>query len=119
MRIKRAVSAKKKKKKFLKHAKGYRGALKRRLVLAKQQFFRSGAYAFAGRKKKKGDFRRLWITRINAAARAEGLRYGDLIHGLKLANVNVNRKMLSEMAIYDIASFKEYIEIAKNALKVN
>ncbi|WGS65275.1 50S ribosomal protein L20 [Marinitoga aeolica] len=116
MRVKRAVHAKKKRRKYLKAAKGYRGALSRRYVLAKQQFFRSGKYAYAGRKQKKRDFRRLWITRINAAARNEGLKYNDLIHGLKLAGVNINRKMLSELAVNDYEAFREYVNIAKEAL---
>lgn len=117
MRIKRAVTARKKKRTFLKAAKGYRGAWSRRVVLAKQQYYRSGQKAYDGRKKKKGDFRRLWITRISAASRAEGIKYSELIHGLKLANININRKMLSEIAISDIESFKEYCNVAKEALK--
>lgn len=116
MRIKRAVTSRKKKKKFLKAAKGYRGAMSRRYSLAKEQFYRSGAYAYQGRKKKKGDFRRLWITRINAAARNEGIKYNELIHGLKIANININRKMLSDIAINDYETFKEYVNIAKKAL---
>ncbi|HOO75623.1 MAG: 50S ribosomal protein L20 [Thermotogae bacterium] len=117
MRVKRAMTARKKKKMFLKAAKGYSGAIGRRYRLAKQQFYKSGVYAYTGRKDKKGDFRRLWITRISAAARAEGMRYNELIHGLKIANVNINRKMLSDLAISDYDSFKEYIDIAKKALE--
>ncbi|BBE30343.1 50S ribosomal protein L20 [Tepiditoga spiralis] len=116
MRVKRAVTARKKKKFYLKKAKGYRGALSRRYVLAKQQFYRSGVKAYAGRKDKKGDFRRLWITRINAAARLQDMKYNELIHGLKLANANINRKMLAELAVSDIEAFNAYVALAKEAL---
>lgn len=119
MRVKRGVNAKKKKRKVLKQAKNFTGAINRRYSLAKQQILKSAKYAYDGRKNKKGDFRRLWITRINAAARQEGLRYNEFIHGLKLANVNVNRKLLSEMAINDIDSFNEYVAIAKEAINNN
>ncbi|PNR96618.1 50S ribosomal protein L20 [Petrotoga sp. 9PWA.NaAc.5.4] len=119
MRIKRSVNARKKRKKFLKAAKGYRGTLSRRYKLARQQFYKSGKYSFAGRKEKKSNYRKLWITRINAAARAQGLKYNEFIHGLKLANVNINRKMLSELAIYDSDTFNQYVDIAKKALTTN
>ncbi|MDY6894348.1 MAG: 50S ribosomal protein L20 [Thermotogota bacterium] len=116
MRIKRSVASRKKKKKYLKAAKGYTGALSRRYSLAKQQYYKSGKYSYAGRKNKKRDYRNLWITRINAAARAQGLKYNELIHGLKLANVDINRKMLSELAVNDPDGFNEYVNIAKQSL---
>jgi len=116
MRVKRAVSARKWKKIYLKRVKGFRGAVSRRISLARDKFFKAGVYAYTGRKDKKGDFRRLWITRINAAARLEGMKYNELIHGLKLANININRKMLAEIAVNDFDSFKEYCSIAKKAL---
>lgn len=116
MRVKNALNARKKKKKFLKFVKGFRGALSRRYTLAKQSYYRALKFAFDGRKNKKGNFRRLWITRINIAARKEGLKYNELIHGLKLANVQINRKMLAELSINDPDSFKEYVNIAKSAL---
>lgn len=116
MRVKNAVNAKKKKKKFLKFVKGFRGALSRRYTLAKQSYYRALKFAFDGRKNKKSNFRKLWITRINIAARNEGLKYNELIHGLKLANVAINRKMLAELAVNDPESFREYVKIAKTAL---
>jgi len=116
MRIKRAVIKKSKKKKFLKAAKGYRGAASRRYTLALERFYRSGVYAYVGRKDKKREYRKLWIVRINAAARMNGLRYNELIHGLKLAGVNINRKMLSDVAVKDYAAFEEYTKLAKEAL---
>ncbi len=116
MRIKRAVISKSKRKKFLKAAKGYRGALSRRVRLAKEMYFHSGVYSYVGRKDKKGQYRRMWIIRINAAARMSGMKYGELIHGLKLAGVSINRKMLSEIAATDLNTFKEYIDIAKASL---
>ena len=116
MRVKRGVLKKSKKKRYLKAAKGYRGAKSRRVSLAKEQFFRSGVYAFAGRKQKKRDYRKLWIVRINAAARMNDIKYNELIHGLKEAGVRINRKMLSELAATDMNAFKAYVKIAKEAL---
>ncbi len=116
MRVKRSVHAKKKRRKILKAAKGYRGALSRRYKLAKQMYIRSGMFAFAERKKKKRYTRRLWIIRINAAARMEGLKYSQFIHGLKLAGVDINRKMLADLAVNDYEAFKKYVEVAKEAL---
>ncbi|CEP77869.1 50S ribosomal protein L20 [Defluviitoga tunisiensis] len=116
MRVKRSLNARKKRKMYLKAAKGYRGSLSRRYKLARQQYYRSGQYAYSGRKQKKSDYRKLWITRINAASRAQGLKYNEFIHGLKLANININRKMLSELAINDPDSFNEYMKIAKQTL---
>lgn len=116
MRVKNAVNAKKKKKKLLKFVKGFRGALSRRYSLAKQSYYRALKFSFDGRKNKKGNFRKIWITRINIAARNEGIKYNELIHGLKIANVTINRKMLAELAVNDLESFKEYVNIAKIAL---
>jgi len=95
MRIKRAVNGNKNRKKVLKLAKGYYGAKSKQFLVANEAVMKSQAYAFAGRKQKKRDFRTLWIARINAAARINGLSYSKLIHGLKKANININRKMLS------------------------
>ena len=116
MRVKGGVNSKKKKIKYLKAARGYRGALSRRYRLAKQYYIRSGVYAYAGRKIKKRDFRKLWITRINAGARMAGTKYNDLIHGLKIAGVNINRKMLADLAVNDFDNFKDYCELAKSTL---
>jgi large subunit ribosomal protein L20 len=116
MRIKRAVIKKSKRKKFLKSTKGYRGAASRRYSLAIERFYRSGVYSYVGRKDKKREYRKLWIVRINAAARMSGLRYNELIHGLKVAGVSINRKMLSEIAVNDFTAFEEYAKIAKEAL---
>ncbi len=116
MRVKRAVISKARKKKILKSTKGYRGAASRRYSLAKERFYRSGAYAYVGRKDKKGEYRRLWIIRINAASRKHGLKYNQLIHGLKQAGVSINRKMLADVAVRDPAGFEKFAEIAKEAL---
>ncbi|QTA38541.1 50S ribosomal protein L20 [Thermosipho ferrireducens] len=116
MRVKNAVHARKKRKKFLKAAKGYRGALSRRYRLAKQAYVKAKRHAYVGRKLKKRNFRKLWITRINIAARNEGLKYNELIHGLKLAGVAINRKMLAEIAVNDPEAFKEYVNLAKEAI---
>ncbi|MGC9383399.1 MAG: 50S ribosomal protein L20 [Kosmotogaceae bacterium] len=113
MRVKGGVAAKKKKKKILKAARGYRGALSRRYRLAKQYYIKSGVYSYFGRKQRKRDFRKLWITRINAAARSLGIKYNDLIHGLKEAGININRKMLADLAVNDFNAFKEYVSIAR------
>ena len=116
MRIKRGVNAVKKRRKILKQAKGYRGAKSKLYRIARQAVMKSGNYAYVGRKLKKRDFRSLWIARINAAARMNGLSYSKLMHGLKLAGVDVNRKMLSEMAISDAAGFTALCEVAKAKL---
>ena len=105
----------KKHKKILKRAKGYYGAKHYRFRNAKQAVMKSGAYAYAGRKDKKSNFRKLWIARINAAARQNGLTYSKMIAGLKKANVVVNRKMLAELAVSDSEAFAKIAEIAKNA----
>ena len=112
-RIKGAINAKKKHKRVLKLAKGYRGARSKQYRIAKQSVMRAMASAFAGRKQRKRDMRRLWITRINAAARIHGISYSQMMHGLKVAGVEINRKMLAELAVNDAAGFASLAEIAK------
>lgn len=114
-RVKKAVNAKKKHKKILKSAKGYYGAKSKLYRPANQAVMKSLQYAYVGRKLRKRDFRKLWITRINAAARLNGMSYSTFINGLKKANIEVNRKMLSEMAIHDAQGFAKLVEVAKNA----
>ena len=114
-RVKTAIITRKKHKKILKRAKGYYGAKHYRFRMAKQAVMKSGVYSYVGRKDKKSNFRKLWITRINAAARMNGLTYSKLIAGLKKANVTINRKMLAEIAVTDPAAFTKIAEIAKNA----
>ena len=114
-RVKTAKITRKKHKKVLKQAKGYYGAKNYRFRMAKQAVMKSGMYAYIGRKDKKNNFRKLWITRINAAARMNGLTYSKLISGLKKANVTINRKMLAEIAVTDAEAFAKIAEIAKNA----
>ena len=114
-RIKRAVNAHKKRRKIFKLAKGYWGAKSKQYRAASEQVRRSLRYAYTGRKLRKRDFRRLWIVRINAAARLSGMSYSTFINGLKKANVNVNRKMLADMAVNDAAGFVQLVELAKNA----
>lgn len=114
-RVKSAIITRKKHKKILKQAKGYYGAKHYRFRMAKQAVMKSGVYSYVGRKDKKSNFRKLWITRINAAARMNGLTYSKLIAGLKKANVTINRKMLAELAVTDAAAFTKIAEIAKNA----
>lgn len=116
MRIKRAVTAQKKKRKVMKMAKGYFGSKHSLYRVAKEQLLKSGQYAYVGRKQRKRDFRQLWIARINAGARINGLSYSKLMYGLKLANVNLNRKMLSELAISDATAFASLCETAKSKL---
>ena len=114
-RVKTAVITRKKHKKILKRAKGYYGAKHYRFRMANQAVMKSGMYAYIGRKDKKSNFRKLWIIRINAAARMNGLTYSQLISGLKKANVAINRKMLAEIAVSDSKAFAEIAEIAKKA----
>ena len=114
-RVKTAVITKKKHKKILKQAKGYFGAKSYRFRNANQAVLKSMSYAYVGRKAKKSNFKKLWITRINAASRQNGLTYSTLIAGLKKANVTINRKMLAELAVSDAAAFAKIAEIAKNA----
>ena len=115
-RIKGAMMTRKRRNKVLKAAKGYWGAKSKHFKMAKQAVMKSGNYAFAGRKIKKRDFRRLWITRISAACKANGMNYSTFMNGLKKANVTLNRKMLSEIAISDPAAFTALCEQAKAAL---
>ena len=115
-RIKCGLNAKKKHNRVLKLAKGYRGARSKQYRVAKQSVMRALTSSFAGRKEKKRQFRRLWIARINAAARMNGLSYSKFMYGLKLANVDLNRKMLSEMAISDPEGFAALVEVAKSKL---
>ena len=114
-RVKRAVNAQKKKRKVMKLAKGYFGAKSKQYRAASEQVRRSLRYAYIGRKQKKRDFRRLWIARINAAARINGLSYSKMINGLKVAGVDINRKMLSELAVNNEAAFAQLVEMAKKA----
>ena len=115
-RVKTAIITRKKHNKILKKAKGYYGAKHYRFRMAKQAVMKSGMYAYVGRKDKKSDFRKLWIARINAAARMNGLSYSKLMHGLKVANIDINRKMLAELAVNDAEGFAALAEIAKKAV---
>ena len=112
-RIKRAVNAHKKRRKVLKLAKGYFGAKSKQYRAAKEQVARSLRYAYIGRKLRKREFRRLWITRINAAARLNGMSYSTFIAGLKKQNIEVNRKMLADLAVNDAEGFAKLVELAK------
>jgi large subunit ribosomal protein L20 len=115
-RVKGALMTRKRRKKTLKLAKGYFGSKSRHFKMAKQAVMKSGNYAFVGRKARKRDFRRLWITRISAACRANGVSYSVFMNGLKKAGVVLNRKMLAEIAVADEAAFKSLVEKAKAAL---
>ena len=115
-RVKGAMMTRKRRKSVLKAAKGYWGAKSKHFKMAKQAVLKSGNYAFAGRKMKKRDFRSLWIARISAEARACGINYSQLMHGLKLASIDLNRKMLAEIAVSDKAAFAAIVEKAKAAL---
>ena len=115
-RIKGGLNAKKKHNRVLKLAKGYRGARSKQYRVAKQSVMRALTSSFAGRKERKRQFRRLWIARINAAARLNGLSYSKFLYGLKLAEIDINRKMLSEMAISDPEGFASLVEVAKSKL---
>ena len=115
-RIKGAMATRKRRNKILKAAKGYWGAKSKHFKMAKQAVLKSGNYAFAGRKLKKRDFRRLWIARINAQAKANGMNYSTFMHGLKKAGIELNRKMLAEIAVADKAAFAELVNKAKAAL---
>ncbi len=115
-RIKGAMMTRKRRKKTLKLAKGYFGAKSKLFKMAKQQVMKSGNHAFIGRKQKKRNFRSLWITRISAACRMNGINYSTFMNGLKKAGVELNRKMLSEIAINDAAAFTALVEKAKAAL---
>ena len=115
-RIKGAMMTRKRRKKTLKLAKGYWGAKSKHFKMAKQAVMKSGNYAFIGRKARKRDFRRLWITRISAACRMNGVSYSVFMNGLKKANIALNRKMLAEIAVNDAAAFTALVEKAKAAL---
>jgi large subunit ribosomal protein L20 len=110
-----AVARKRRRKKTLTQAKGYYGRKHSSYRLANEQVMRSGYYAYRDRRARKRDFRRLWIVRINAAARREGMSYSQLMHGLKLAGVEVNRKMLADIAVRDEAAFRRFAELAREA----
>jgi large subunit ribosomal protein L20 len=114
--VKRAVNAHKKRRVILERAKGYRGQRSRLYRKAKEQLLHSFVYSYGDRKKKKGDFRRLWIQRINAASRANGLTYNRLIQGLKAAEVEVDRRMLAELAVSDANAFAALVQVAKDSL---
>ena len=115
-RVKGALMTRKRRKSVLKAAKGYWGAKSKHFKMAKQAVLKSGNYAFVGRKQKKRDFRKLWITRISAQAKVCGMNYSTLMHGLKLAGIDLNRKMLAEIAVYDKEAFAAICEKAKAAL---
>ena len=115
-RIKGAVMTRKRRKATLKAAKGYWGAKSKHFKMAKQAVLKSGNYAFAGRKMKKRDFRRLWIARISAQAKVNGMNYSSFMHGLKVAGIDLNRKMLAEIAVSDKEAFAELVNKAKAAL---
>ncbi len=112
-RVKRAVNAHKKRRKIMKLAKGYVGARSKKYRIANETVIRALRFAYIGRKLKKRDYRKLWIARINAAARINGISYSKLINGLKLAGIEINRKMLSELAINDAAAFAKLVDAAK------
>ena len=115
-RVKGAVTTRARRNKVLKLAKGYWGSKSKHFKMAKQAVMKSGNYAFAGRKMKKRDFRSLWITRISAQAKVNGLNYSQFMHGLKVAGINLNRKMLAELAVSDKEAFAALVEKAKAAL---
>ncbi|MBQ4592393.1 MAG: 50S ribosomal protein L20 [Clostridia bacterium] len=115
-RIKGAMMTRKRRNKVLKAAKGYWGSKSKHFKMAKQAVMKSGNYAYIGRKQKKRDFRALWITRISAQAKVNGMNYSTLMHGLKLAGVDLNRKMLAEIAVSDKEAFAALVETAKAAL---
>lgn len=115
-RIKGGLNAKKRHNRTLKLAKGYRGARSKQYRVAKQSVMRALASSYAGRKQKKRQFRQLWIARINAAARMNGISYSQMMHGLKVSGIDINRKMLAEMAVNDAAGFAALAEVAKKAV---
>ncbi len=115
-RIKCAKSTRKRRNKMLKAAKGYWGAKSKHFKMAKQAVMKSGNYAYVGRKQKKRDFRSLWITRISAQAKVNGINYSQFMHGLKKSGIDLNRKMLAELAVSDKEAFAELAEKAKSAL---
>ncbi len=114
-RVKRSVHAKKKRRATLERAKGYRGDASRRYKKAKETVMKADSYAYRDRRNRKRDFRRLWITRINAAARREGMTYGTFMHGLKLAGIELDRKVLADIAVRDPETFRRFAERAREA----
>ncbi|MFN2488442.1 MAG: 50S ribosomal protein L20 [Actinomycetota bacterium] len=116
-RVKRSVAGRKKRREVLKQAKGYYSARGKHFRAAREQVAHSGVYAFRDRRARKGDFRRLWITRINAAARQNGMSYSRLMAGLREAEVEVDRKILAELAVNDPAAFSALVEVAKRSLE--
>lgn len=116
-RVKRGVTAHRRHKKILKLAKSYWGSKSKLFRPANQQVMKALAYAYAHRRRRKGDFRKLWITRINAAARQEGLSYNRFMNGLRRAGVEINRKMLAELAVHDLPAFHKLVDLAKGQLK--
>ena len=116
MRIKRSVNALKKRRKILKSAKGYWGARSKLYRVARQAVMKAGQYAYTGRRLKKRDFRQLWIARINAGCRQNDMSYSQFMHGLKVANIDLNRKVLSDLAISDEKAFASLVATAKKAL---
>ncbi len=115
-RVKRAMTTRKRRNKILKMAKGYWGSKSKHYKMANQAMMKSLTYAYVGRRLKKRDFRRLWITRISAACKLNGMNYSTFMHGLKLADVQIDRKMLSELAVNDKAAFTQLTELAKGKL---
>src|SRR5437763_16726228 len=114
-RVKRAVHARKKRRAILEAAKGYRGSRHRRLRVAKEQVMHSGAYAYRDRRDRKGQFRRLWITRIGAAARQNGMSYSTFMHGLKGAGIELDRKVLADIAVHDPNAFAQLVDAVRTA----
>jgi large subunit ribosomal protein L20 len=115
-RVKRSVHAKKKRREVLRKAKGYFGSRSRRYRMAKEQLLHSGQYAYRDRRDRKGQFRRLWIARIGAGARQNGVSYSQLIHGLQRAGVDLDRKALADLAVHDPAAFAQLVQTARDAL---
>ena len=116
-RVKRAVHGRKKRREIMEAAKGYRGSRHRRYRLAKEQVMHSGVYAYRDRRDKKGQFRRLWITRIGAATRSHGMSYSTFVHGLHASGIELDRKVLADMAVADPAAFAQLVDAAKAALE--
>src|SRR6266702_3311591 len=115
-RVKRSVHGRKKRREIMVQAKGYRGSRSRRYRVAKEQVMHSGVYAYRDRRDRKGQFRRLWITRIGAAARAEGMTYSQFMHGLSQAGVELDRKILADLAVRDPAAFRSLVDAAREGL---
>jgi large subunit ribosomal protein L20 len=114
-RVKRSVHSKKKRREILEQAKGYYGARRKRLRVAKEQVMHSGAYAYRDRRDRKGQFRRLWITRIGAASRQHGMSYSTFMHGLKGAGIELDRKILADMAVHDPGAFAQLVDAVRAA----